>query len=97
MPERCCGCRVAPRKTNEVTTDGNRYARASRCREGPDQSPHLHRARDLSARIGAALRPLLALAWPGEPAAGEDPLQFLLIDLGLDEDAATDQALLGIY
>src|SRR5215469_1174358 len=39
----------------------------------------------------------LALMAQKEPAAGEDPLQFLLIDLGLDEDAATDQALLGIY
>src|SRR6516164_1195082 len=39
----------------------------------------------------------LALMAQKEPGAGEDPLQFLLIDLGLDEDAATDQALLGIY
>src|ERR1700732_4184436 len=38
----------------------------------------------------------LAFMAQEEPAAGEDPLQLLLVELRLDEDAATDQTLLGV-
>jgi hypothetical protein len=38
----------------------------------------------------------LALMTQKEPAAGEYPLQLLLINIRLDEDAATDEAVLGI-
>ncbi len=31
-----------------------------------------------------------------EPAAGKDPFQLLLVDLGLDEDAAADQSAIGV-
>src|SRR4029077_13672339 len=38
----------------------------------------------------------LALVAQEKPATGEDPLQLLLVELRLDEDAATDQTLLGV-
>jgi len=38
----------------------------------------------------------LALVAQEQPAARENPLQLLLVDLRLDEDAAADQAILGI-
>jgi hypothetical protein len=31
-----------------------------------------------------------------EPAAGEDPLQLLLINIGFDEDTAANQSAIGI-
>src|SRR5215813_3678998 len=38
----------------------------------------------------------LALVAEEEPAASEDPLELLLVDLSLDEDATADQSVLGI-
>ena len=35
----------------------------------------------------------LAVVAQKEPAAGEDPLQFLLINIGLNEDAAADETI----
>src|SRR4029077_4082610 len=49
----------------------------------------------VSGKEVAGLRDL-ALVAQEKPAAGEDPLQLLLVELRLDEDAATDQTLLGV-
>src|SRR5262249_62165156 len=39
----------------------------------------------------------LAVVAQKQPAAGEDPFQLLLVDLRFNEDASTDQAMLGIH
>src|ERR1700737_4771718 len=49
----------------------------------------------VSGKEGAGLRGLALMAQE-KPAAGEDPLQLLLVELRLDEYAATDQTLLGV-
>ena len=49
----------------------------------------------VSGKEVAGLRDL-ALVAQEKPATGEDPLQLLLVELRLDEDAATDQTLLGV-
>src|SRR5262245_28409774 len=58
-----------------------------------------HHQNRVFAHIGgkeiAGLRDLAVMAQK-EPAAGKDPLQFLLINIRLDKDAATDQTLFGI-
>jgi len=38
----------------------------------------------------------LAFVVKEQPAAGDDPLQFLSVERRFDEDAATDQAVVGI-
>ncbi len=38
----------------------------------------------------------LALMAKEEPTASENPLQLLLVDLGLDEDPAADQPVIGV-
>jgi len=51
-----------------------------------------HRGAEEVTRLGD-----LAFMAQKQPAAGEDPLQLLLVDLRLDEDTPADKAVLGIH